>query len=129
MPLVPAVGDASGGIMRISYRTKNRASVELHFPDEELDAPEKLSWKVDNYSFGSVPGSVISVDDEAAKQIINEVKFVRDELIPLFEGGSNVVITLLDEVDGESGKQFEATLIGFSKARSFANDYIDGVLP
>lgn len=129
VPLLPSVGDASGGIMRISYRTKNRASVELHFPDEELDAPEKLSWKVDNYSFGSVPGSVISVDDEAAKQIINEVKFVRDELIPLFEGGSNVVITLLDEVGGESGKQFEATLIGFSKARSFANDYIDGVLP
>ena len=122
-------GDETGAVMRIGYRPNNRPSVELHFPNDELDSPEKLIWSVDNYTFGVVPGSLITVDDEAAKQIVNEVKFVRDELIPLFESGGSVNITLLDEVNGNTGKNFEATLVGFSRARSFANDYINGELP
>jgi len=129
VPLIAQGEEATGAIMRIRYRANNRASAELHFPNDDLDAPEKLSWRVDNYTFGAIPGSLISVDDEAAKQIINEVKFVRDELIPLFESGGTVGVTLLDEVNGVSGKEFEATLVGFSRARSFANDFISGELP
>ncbi len=129
VPLDPVDGDSDGSIMRITYRDNNRPSVELHFPNETIDSPDKLSWQVDNFTFGKVPGSLISVDDEAAKQIINEVKFVRDELIPLFQSGSTVGVTVLDKIDGESGKKFEATLVGFSKARSFASDYLKGELP
>jgi len=129
VPLEQVNGDETGAVMRIGYRPNNRPSVELHFPNDELDSPEKLIWSVDNYTFGVVPGSLITVDDEAAKQIVNEVKFVRDELIPLFESGGSVNITLLDEVNGNTGKNFEATLVGFSRARSFANDYINGELP
>lgn len=129
VPLDPIEGESEGAIMRITYRDNNRPSVELHFPKEELDSPDKLSWKIDTFAFGVVPGSIISVDDDATKQIINEVKFVRDELIPLFQSGTTVGVTVLDKVDSGSGKTFEATLVGFSKARSFASDYLDGKLP
>ncbi len=128
VPLEPLSGESSGSIMRVIRRTNERSIVELHFPGVEISSPDKISWRVDNYSFGAVPGSIISVKADMLRQIINERKFLRDDLMPLFRSGSEVGITVLAEVDGSEGEEYEATLLGFSRAVTFADEFIEGEL-
>jgi len=102
--------------------------VELNFPEDEIDSYEKLSWRIDNYTFGSIPGSSIRVDEKAARQIIHERKFLRDDLLPLFRNGNEVGVTVLEEIDGDEGVAYSATLVGLSRALSFSDQFISGEL-
>jgi len=129
VPLKANDGSSPGSIMRLTRRGEELTGLELRFPEDKVDNPDKLSWRVDNYAFGTVPGSIIRIDGSVARQIINERKFLRDDLLPLFRGGTEVGVTLLDKVNGSAGKQFEATLVGFSRTLTFSDEFISGELP
>jgi len=126
VPLNPIDGKSSGSTLYVTRRGNELSSVELRFPGKPLNAPENVSWRVDNYSFGAVPGSIVRNDGDLSRQVINERKFVREDLLPLFRGGSEVGITL--QAKGSAGQRYEATLVGFSKALNFADQFIDGKL-
>lgn len=128
VPLLAQGAASSDSIMRISRRPNERTTVELRFADHTVASPELIEWRVDNYTFGPVPGSIVKLEDNTTRQIINEVKFLRDDLLPLFRSGSEVGVVLLDEPEGSTGEPFQATLLGFSRALTFADGYITGDL-
>lgn len=128
VPLLAQGASSSESIMRISRRANERTTVELRFADHTVASPELIEWRVDNYTFGPVPGSIVKLEDSTTRQIINEVKFLRDDLLPLFRSGSEVGVVLLEEPEGSIGEPFQATLLGFSRALTFADGYISGDL-
>jgi len=124
-PMENATGNPNSAL-RITRRDEQRTLVELYFPDDKLDGAENVSWRIDTFEFGAVPGSSIEVDDIAARHLIKERKFIRDELLPLFRSGSEVGITLLENTDGSEGVGYAATLVGFSRALTFADEFVAG---
>ena len=128
VPLESVGGESGGALMRVTRRANERAGVELQFPNHSIESPDNVLWRVDNFAFGAVPGSIIRVSEGVARQVINERKFLRDDLLPLFRSGSEVGITLAGKAGESGGDEFEATLDGFSRALTFADEYINGEL-
>ena len=128
VPLVSQDGDSNEAVMRVTRRADEGTRVELRFPGKQIESPDNVLWQVDSYSFGSVPGSIISVNDGVVRQVINERRFLLEDLVPLFRSGSQVGITLIEKVGEREGEEYEATLGGFSRALTFADEYINGDL-
>lgn len=128
VPLDSQDGESSEAVMRVTRGSDERTGVELQFPNKTIESPDTVLWRVDSFTFGTVPGSIITVNEGIVRQVINERKFLRDDLLPLFRSGSEIGITLLEKVGGSGGEEFEATLDGFSRALTFADEYINGEL-
>jgi len=114
--------------LRITRRANERTQVVLNFPGSEIASPDYVSWRVDTFAFGVVPGATVSVDEVSAQHIIKEKKFIRDELLPLFRNGGEVGIAVVDKPGAEEAISYTATLVGFSRALTFADSFVLGEL-
>ena len=127
---VAVVGDdgkanAEDGLMLTLTRRNNKQSrVTLEFPDQEIDSPAKIRWKVDQYNFGDIVGSEIRVDEAGAKQIISERKFLRDDLLPLLKQGQKLSVIVVEDVNDTKGDTYSVTLVGLTKALQFADGFV-----
>ncbi|MEE9321237.1 MAG: lysozyme inhibitor LprI family protein [Granulosicoccus sp.] len=110
--------------LQLTRRSKSRTVVSLRFPNREIDSPERIRWGVDGYVFGDILGSSIRVDEAATRQIINERKFIQEELLPLLIKGTKLKIVVAESVDDANGDQFSATLLGLTRALAFADDFV-----
>ncbi len=128
VPLVSLGEEANDDMLRVTRRSEERAIVELRFPGQTIASPGLLSWRIDNFSFGPVPGSIVTVSNGVTRLVVNERRFIRDDLMPLFRSGTGLGVTILADVDDSSGEEYEATLQGFSRALSFADEYINDEL-
>jgi len=110
--------------LRMSRRAKKRTLLYMAFPDREIDSPTKIRWSVDKYTFGDIVGSDIRVDDAGTRQLIHERKFVRDDLMPLLRDGSEVSVSVVNDVDDTKGNSYAASLKGLTRALVFADDFV-----
>ncbi|PID61028.1 MAG: hypothetical protein CSB44_08140 [Gammaproteobacteria bacterium] len=117
------IGNASPEL-QIRRLKAGRSMVILNFPGREVDSPAKFRWRIDNWQMGDIVGSVIRVDADGTRQLVDDTAFVEGEIIPKLKRGSSMGVTLLDNVDDETGEAFEATLVGITRALEFADEYI-----
>ncbi len=108
----------------LNRTSQQRTTLDLVFPEIEIDDPQKILWSVDSYTFGQLQGSRILVDEARSLQQMRERKFIRDELMPLMRDGSTVGVEVLESLDDSSGQKYKASLKGISRAISFADDFI-----
>ncbi len=118
------LADSALPSMRLTRRRKERTLVELRFPDREIDSAHKIRWRVDRYTFGDIVGSDIRVDESATRQLVHERRFIRDDLLPLMLKGGELGVEVLADDEGSRGERFSATLLGLSRALTFADDFI-----
>ncbi len=120
-------GDAradDGLLFTLNRRKDKQSQITLAFPDKEIDSPAKIRWQVDKYNFGDIVGSDIRVDESGARQIINERRFLRDDLLPLLIKGQKLSVVVVDDVNDEDGDTYSVTLVGLTKALRFADDFV-----
>lgn len=120
-------GDAEDGSrpeLVLSRRANQRTLVYMQFPEREIDDPAKIRWRVDNYKFGDIVGSNIRVDETGTEQLVHEKKFIRDDLMPLFMGGGEVGVEVLNDIDDNSGDTYAASLKGLTRAVGFADSFV-----
>ncbi len=110
--------------LMLRHRSAKRITLQLTFPEREIDSPGKILWRVDGYTFGDIIGSNIRVDEVATRQLIHERKFIRDDLMPLLLKGEELGIEILDDYNDRVGDKYSATLLGLTRALSFANDFV-----
>lgn len=108
----------------MSRSSDRRTVMSMKFPEREVDSPVKIRWRVDGFAFGDIVGSEIRVDEVGTRQLINERKFIRDELMPLFRQGTELGVEVLADVDDTAGDKYNATLEGLTRALNFADDFI-----
>ncbi|MFK8076898.1 MAG: lysozyme inhibitor LprI family protein [Granulosicoccus sp.] len=115
--------DPSGSL--IIFRGKQRkTSLELRFPDREIDSPTLIRWRVDAFTFGDIVGSSILVDEVAARQIVPDDRFLRTDLLPLMIEGVELSVEVLQNVDDATGEEFHGTLNGLTKALAFSDGFV-----
>ena len=120
-------GSASEGEMptlSVARRTRQRTTIEVRFPDREIDTPQRIRWGVDAYVFGDILGSEIRVDETATRQLVNERRFINEDLMPLMVGGGKLTLDVLASVDDRTGEKFSATLRGLTRALAFADEFV-----
>ena len=113
-----------GAALALERRAAERASVALRFPGREIDMPEKIRWRVDENTLGDIVGSAIRVDATATRQLIEEPRYLRQELLPRLIAGGTLTVDVLESVDDERGERFSATLMGLTRALAFADDFV-----
>ena len=128
VPLESLDAEPGEAVMRVTRSSGQGSGVELRFPDQAIASADNVLWRVDGYAFGAVPGSVISEQEGVTRQIIDEARYLQEDLLPLFREGSQVGITVVEKPGESSGEEFSATLEGFSRALTFADEYISGEL-
>lgn len=109
----------------MATRQKQReTSLEVVFAEREIDSPARIRWQVDAMRFGDIVSSEIRVDESGTRQLIPASRFLRDELLPMMIGGSQLNLEVLVSVDDNSGENYTGTLNGLTKAISFADDFV-----
>lgn len=116
--------DVEQPVLRLSRRADRRTLFYLAFPEREIDSAAKIRWRVDKYTFGDIVGSDIRVDEKGTQQLIHERKFIRDDLLPLLMGGTELGIEVLVGVDDDIGDKYSASLKGLTRALQFADDFV-----
>ena len=116
--------DDPGGSLTVLRGKQRKTSLELTFPDREIDSPTLIRWRVDAFTFGDLVGSSILVDEVAARQIVPDHRFLRTDLLPLMIEGVELSIEVLQNVDDASGEEFLGTLNGLTKALAFSDDFV-----
>ena len=122
-----ADGSANEGEMptlSVARKTRQRTTIEVRFPDREIDTPQRIRWGVDAYVFGDILGSEIRVDEAATRQLVNERRFINEDLMPLMVGGGKLTLDVLASVDDRTGEKFSATLRGLTRALAFADEFV-----
>ena len=76
------------------------------------------------YVFGDILGSEIRVDEVATRQLVNERRFINEDLMPLMVGGGKLTLDVLASVDDRTGEKFSATLRGLTRALAFADEFV-----
>lgn len=109
-------------ILKLTRRSGKRTIVDLEFPNLEIESSDQIRWSVDKFNVGPIAQSRIRVDAEAARQQIRNRKFIQQDLLPMLVGGASVVIELENE---GSVKNYVGTLIGLTRALSFADSFTD----
>lgn len=109
----------------MSRRSEKRTVLSMQFPEREIDSPTKIRWSVDKFTFGDIIGSEIRVDEVGTRQLVNERKFIRDDLMPLFRDGTQVSVEVLNNVDDDIGDKYSASLQGLTRALQFADDFVE----
>ncbi len=110
--------------LSLARKTRQRTTLEVHFPDREIDSPQRIRWGVDGYVFGDILGSEIRVDETATRQLVSERRFINEDLMPLMIDGGNLTLDVLASVDDRSGEKFVATLRGLTRALAFADEFV-----
>jgi len=106
-------------------RGANKSSLlYMRFPEREVDNPAKIHWSIDNFKIGDIVGSQIRVDESGTQQLIQEKKYIRDDLMPLMLKGTQLSVEVLRDVDDSNGENFNASLNGLTRALSFADDFV-----
>ncbi|MFT5894651.1 MAG: hypothetical protein ACI8VW_001523 [bacterium] len=103
---------------------QQRTSIEMIFPDREIDSPSLIRWRIDAFAFGDLVGSRILVDEIAARQLISDDQFLKTELLPMMIEGVDLSIEVLVEVDDSAGEEFIGTLKGLTKGLAFADGFV-----
>nr|MBX2836725.1 hypothetical protein [Gammaproteobacteria bacterium] len=57
-------------------------------------------------------------------QLVTERKFIRDDFLPLLIQGTELGVEVLDNVENSRGERFTATLLGLTRALTFADDFV-----
>lgn len=103
---------------------QKRTSIEMIFPDREIDSPSLIRWRIDAFAFGDLVGSSILVDEIAARQLIPDERFLKNELLPMMIEGVELSVEVLAEVDDSAGEEFVGTLNGLTKALAFSDGFV-----
>lgn len=103
---------------------QKRTSIEMIFPDREIDSPSLIRWRIDAFAFGDLVGSSILVDEIAARQLIPDERFLKNELLPMMIEGVDLSVEVLAEVDDSAGEEFVGTLNGLTKALAFSDGFV-----
>ena len=129
-PPSSGTGDAGGAMgegsaaLSLVRRAAERATAALRFPEREIDNPAKIRWRIDGDNLGDIVGSAIRVDAAATRQLVEDPRFLRQELLPRMIAGGTLTIDVLASIDDEDGERFTATLIGLTRALAFADDFV-----
>ena len=118
-----ATGEGSAALSLVR-RAAERATVALRFPEREIDSPARIRWRVDGDTLGDIVGSAIRVDATATRQLVEDPRFLRQELLPRMVAGGTLTVDVLASIDDERGERFTATLIGLTRALAFADDFV-----
>ena len=110
--------------LSVARKTRQRTTIEVRFPDREIDTPQRIRWGVDAYVFGDILGSEIRVDEAATRQLVNERRFINEDLMPLMVDGGKLTLDVLASVDDPTGEKFSATLRGLTRALAFADEFV-----
>ena len=100
-------------------------TLALFFPEREIDSPSLIRWSVDEEAFGDLSGSEIRVDQLGAQQLLGESLFLTEQLMPALIDGLRLEVDVLTSVDEAQGEQFFGTLVGLTKALTFADGFIN----
>jgi len=110
--------------LSLARKTRQRTTLQVRFPDREIDTPQRIRWGVDGYIFGDILGSEIRVDETATRQLVNERRFINEDLMPLMIDGGELTVDVLASVDDRTGEVFSATLRGLTRALAFADEFV-----
>ncbi len=121
---VGAPDELNDGQLTIVREKQKRTHLELSFPGREIDSPTLIRWRIDAFTFGDLVGSSILVDDVAARQVVPDGRFLKNDLLPLMIEGIELSVDVLEDVDDASGEQYQGTLNGLTKAIAFADDFV-----
>ena len=116
--------EQSSGTLIVIRGKQQRTSIEMIFPDREIDSPSLIRWRIDAFAFGDLVGSSILVDEIAARQLIPGDRFLKDELLPMMIEGVELSVEVIAEVDDSAGEEFIGTLNGLTKALAFSDDFV-----
>ena len=117
-------GDGDLPTLSLARKTRQRTTLEVRFPDREIDTPQRIRWGVDGYVFGDILGSEIRVDETATRQLVSERRFINEDLMPLMVDGGKLTLDVLASVDDRTGEKFVATLRGLTRALAFADEFV-----
>ncbi|MFK7892430.1 MAG: lysozyme inhibitor LprI family protein [Granulosicoccus sp.] len=109
----------------INRTPRNSTFIEVFFPDREIDSVARIHWEVDSTTFGDIVDSDIRVDESGTLQIVKESDFLTSELLPSMIKGIQLKVDVLASVNHYSGDQFTSTLLGLTKAMTFADDFVE----
>ena len=112
------------GTLIVIRGKQQRTSIEMIFPEREIDSPSLIRWRIDDFAFGDLVGSSILVDEIAARQIVPGDRFLKNELLPMMIEGVDLSVEVLAEVDDSAGDEFLGTLKGLTKALAFSDDFV-----
>ena len=112
------------GEFALVRQEKQVTQLELVFPGREIDSPARIRWTVDAWDFGDIVGSDIRVDESATRQLVPDNNFLRKELLPWLIKGAKVTVSVLEDVDSDSGETFSATLRGLTRSLAFADEFV-----
>lgn len=116
-----ALPAASLFIIRQKQQT---SSIEVFFSGREIDQPARILWSVDALTFGDIVGSEIRVDQTGTRQLVPASAFLNEELLPTMIRGTEVSVEVLNSLDDDSGERYAGSLLGVTKALTFADDFI-----
>ncbi len=121
----PVNPDAGFPKLTLDRNPGQGTTMALFFPEREIDSPSLIRWSVDDEAFGDVYGSEIRVDQLGAQQLVAESRFLSGRLLPAMVEGLQLDIDVLSSVDETQGERFSGTLVGLTKALSFADGFIN----
>lgn len=119
-------GDSSLPATSVSIiRQKGQVtSIEVFFSQREIDQPARIRWTIDATTLGDIVGSEIRVDQAGTRQLVPSSRFLGTELLPTLIRGRGLVLEVLRSVDDASGERYSGSLLGLTKAMTFADDFI-----
>ncbi|MFT6307672.1 MAG: invasion protein IalB [Halioglobus sp.] len=122
--LVSSDSERASATLIVLRGKQQRTSIEMIFPDREIESPSLVRWRIDAFAFGDLVGSSILVDEIAARQIIPGEGFLKNELLPMMIEGVDLSIEVLAGVDDSAGEEFVGTLNGLTKALAFSDGFV-----
>ncbi|MGQ7845512.1 lysozyme inhibitor LprI family protein [Granulosicoccus sp. 3-233] len=106
-------------------RQKEQATtLEVFFSEREIDQPARILWSVDSMKFGDIVGSEIRVDQTGTRQLVPASPFLDEQILPTMIKGTELSVEVLASLDDEVGDRYSGSLLGVTKAITFADDFI-----
>lgn len=115
---------APAGTLSVIRQAAQTSSLEARFADREIDSPSRILWQVDETVLGDIVGTEIRVDQSGTRQLVPTTVFLYEELLPMLIRGTTFSLEVLASVDDEAGERYTGTLIGLTKALTFADGFI-----
>lgn len=115
--------DMPSAALSIIRRDRQATSMEVFFRDREIDQPARIRWSIDALRFGDIVGSEIRVDQSGTRQLIPASQYVTEELLPMMIQGTELKVEVLENVDDVAGERYTGSLLGITKALTFADDF------
>lgn len=110
--------------LSIIRRSRQVTSMEVFFSEREIDLPARIRWSVDALAFGDIVGSEIRVDQSGTRQLVPTNSYLSESLLPMMIEGTELKLEVLASVDDARGERYSGSLLGVTKAMTFADDFI-----